>query len=83
MRNGQSPGRSAANKRLLFWFAVVVLATSAAFGLARTSGVRSMENFYYDYWHVLTGVRYEPRHAAFVSMDDETLVALKDDPLAF
>ncbi len=83
MRNGQSTGRSAANKRLVFWFAVVVLATSAAFGLARTSGVRSMENFYYDYWHVLTGVRYEPRHAAFVSMDDETLVALKDDPLAF
>ena len=28
-------------------------------------------------------MRYEPQHTAFVSMDDETLVALKDDPLAF
>jgi adenylate cyclase len=83
MPNEKPKGRSAASKRLLFWFAVVTVATAVAFGLARTSGVRSLENFYYDYWHVFSGVRYEPRHAAFVSMDDETLVALKDDPLAF
>ncbi len=28
-------------------------------------------------------MRYKPTHTAFVSVDDETLLALKDDPLAF
>ena len=62
---------------------VVVLACLFAFSLARTNWVRSLENIYYDYWHMLSGVRYEPRHTAFVSIDDETLTALKDDPLVF
>ena len=52
-------------------------------GLGRTSWHQSLENVYYDYWYVFSGVRYHPEHVAFVSMDDETLTALKDDPLAF
>ena len=62
---------------------VPVLAALAAVGLARTTWLESLENVYYDYWHIIAGVRYQPQHAAVVSMDDETLVALKDDPLAF
>lgn len=65
------------------WLAVATAATALALGLGRMDWHRSLENIYYDYWHVAAGVRYEPRHTAFVSMDDETLVALKDDPLAF
>jgi len=38
---------------------------------------------YTDNWHVLAGVRYMPRHTALVVIDDDTLAALKDDPLAF
>ncbi len=57
--------------------------TGLAVGLARTDWQQSLENIYYDSWHVISGVRYEPQHTAFVSVDDETLVALKDDPLAF
>ncbi|HEX2566900.1 MAG TPA: adenylate/guanylate cyclase domain-containing protein [Burkholderiales bacterium] len=74
---------SAAQKKLARWLAVVVAATAVAAGLARTEGHRSLEDFYYDYWHIQQGVRYKPEHTAFVSMDDETLLALKDDPLAF
>jgi adenylate cyclase len=70
-------------KQFLRWLGVAVVATGIAFGLARTDGMRALENIYYDYWHVISGVRYEPQHTAFVTMDDETLVALKDDPLAF
>jgi adenylate cyclase len=70
-------------KKFLRWLGVAVAATGLAFGLARTDGLRAIENIYHDYWHVLSGVRYEPQHTAFVTMDDETLVALKDDPLAF
>ena len=62
---------------------MVALTAAIAAGLARTNWCRALENIYYDYWHVFSGVRHVPQHAAFVSMDDETLVALKDDPLAF
>jgi adenylate cyclase len=65
------------------WLGVVAVATALAAGLARTDWHASLENVYYDYWHVLSGVRYEPEHAAFITVDDATLVAYKDDPLAF
>jgi hypothetical protein len=55
--------------------AVVVLACLLAFSPARTNWVRSLENIHYDCWQLLSGVRYLPRHAAFISIDDETLAA--------
>jgi len=70
-------------KRLFLLFAVVVLATVIAGGVARTNWHRALEDTYYDWWHVLSGVRYKPSHTALVTIDDETLLALKDDPLAF
>jgi class 3 adenylate cyclase len=70
-------------RKVLRWLGVTLAASGIAFGLARTDGLRVIENIYYDYWHVLAGVRYTPQHTAFVTMDDATLVALKDDPLAF
>jgi class 3 adenylate cyclase len=72
-----------AGKQIARFLAVVALATAFAAGIAETNWGRSVESTYYDYWHLLSGKRYEPKHTAFVSMDDETLVALKDDPLAF
>lgn len=70
-------------KTLLRWVGVVAVATGLAMGLARTEWHGALENVYYDYWHLVAGVRYEPRHAAFITVDDQTLAALKDDPLAF
>ena len=62
---------------------VVALACAVAVGTERTNWGRSLETFYSDYWHILAGVRYRPAHTAVVSVDDETLLALKDDPMAF
>jgi len=59
------------------------VAVGVAAGLARTEWHQGLENVYYDGWHVLAGARYEPRHTVFVSVDDATLLAYKDDPLAF
>jgi adenylate cyclase len=70
-------------KQLLTYLAMLAFACAVAMGIARTNWGRSAENIYYDYWHVYSGVRYEPSHTAFVSMDDETLLALREDPLAF
>ena len=74
---------SAFHKKLARWLGVVLAATVFAAALARTDWHRSLEDFYYDYWHVLTGKRYQPTHTAFITVDDATLVAFKDDPLAF
>ena len=68
---------------LLRNIAVLVLSTGLAAALARTEWVQALENTYYDYWHVFTGVRYAPSHTALVSIDDKTFLALKDDPLVF
>ncbi len=74
---------NALQKKLLRWLGVVAAATGLAVGLARTEWHSSLETVYYDYWHTIAGVRYEPKHTAFITVDDQTLLALKDDPLAF
>ncbi len=71
------------HKKLLRWLGVAAAATGLAVGLARTEWQRSLEDVYFDYWHVLSGVRYQPKHTVFITVDDATLLALKDDPLAF
>jgi len=81
--DGQQKDANLKTTRTFQYLAVVALATAFAVGIARTDWARSIENVYYDYWHVFSGQRYAPAHAAFVSVDDETLLALKDDPLAF
>jgi adenylate cyclase len=62
---------------------VAAAALLFAAGVAQTSWQRALEDRYYDWWHVSAGVRDGPRHTALVAVDDETLLALKDDPLAF
>ena len=62
---------------------VAAAALLLALGIAQTGWHRALEAMYYDWLHVIAGVRYEPRHAAMVAVDDETLLALRDDPLAF
>jgi class 3 adenylate cyclase len=74
---------TAFHKKLARWLGVVAAATGIAAGLARSDWHQGLENIYYDYWHVMTGVRYKPTHTAFITVDDQTLLALKDDPLAF
>jgi len=74
---------TAARKKILRWLGVVLAAGIAAAGLARTEWLHSLEDIYYDYWHIVSGVRYKPQYTAFITVDDATLAALKDDPLAF
>ena len=70
-------------KELLRIALVAAVALLLALGTARMSWHRALEDAYYDWWHVIAGVRYVSRHTAVVAIDDETLLALKDDPLAF
>jgi len=62
---------------------VALVACALAAALARTGWLRTLENLYADSWTMLAGERYTPRHTALVVIDDDTLAALKDDPIAF
>jgi len=42
-----------------------------------------LENIYADLWHRLAGVRHAPRHTVLVAVDDASLAAHADVPLAF
>lgn len=42
-----------------------------------------LENGYYDLWHRLSGQRRPAAHVAIVAIDEATLLAYKDIPLAF
>jgi class 3 adenylate cyclase len=70
-------------KQFLRWLGVVAASTALAMALARTDWHAGLENVYYDYWHVFAGARYAPQNTAFITVDDATLLAYKDDPLAF
>lgn len=70
-------------KRILRCLVVVVLAISVAVAIGRASWHRAVEDTYYDWWLLLAGTRYAPSHTALVSIDDETLLSFKDEPLAF
>jgi class 3 adenylate cyclase/CHASE2 domain-containing sensor protein len=63
--------------------AVVALALCLAFVIERAGWLVSLENVYYDYWHQLAGKRREAGHTAVIAVDDETLLLLRDEPLAF
>ena len=65
-------------RRLVRLIGVPLIACAASIGLAQTSWLQAIENIYYDYWHIISGVRYTPQHAAFVTVDDDTLVAYKE-----
>jgi adenylate cyclase len=43
----------------------------------------TLENIYDDLWHILVGLRTEPRHVVIVVIDNETLLNYRDEPLVF
>ncbi|MEZ4527677.1 MAG: adenylate/guanylate cyclase domain-containing protein [Desulfobacterales bacterium] len=68
-------------------YGLILLIVSIAFILTlaaeRNSLLRPLENIYYDLWHQLAGKRFSPRHVVIAALDDRTLLAHPDEPLAF
>jgi adenylate cyclase len=68
------------------WFlavAVALLSTGIAEGLYRSGVTDRIEYLYSDFWHRLAGQRYAPTRTALVMVDDPSLNARVDEPLAF
>lgn len=63
--------------------AAALLGTIAAESLYRSQLGGRAEALYGDLWHRLAGQRHEAQHVALVMIDDATLAAHADEPLAF
>ncbi|MBU0751731.1 MAG: adenylate/guanylate cyclase domain-containing protein [Gammaproteobacteria bacterium] len=60
-----------------------LFAACLAEGLYRTGAADRLEHLYSDVWHRVAGQRHAPAHAALVMIDDPSLNARPDEPLAF
>lgn len=68
------------------WFlavATALVSTGVAEGLYRSGFTDRLEYLYSDLWHRTAGQRYTPAHTALVIVDDPSLRARPDEPLAF
>lgn len=51
--------------------------------LFRAGWLNGWERWHYDLFHNLLGKRTDPQNVVIVSMDNETILALKDEPMVF
>jgi len=66
-------------------WAVLILILSCGAGLlaAQAGWLTGTDQACYDTWHHLAGRRYPPQHVVIVSIDEETRLAHRDEPLVF
>lgn len=69
--------------RLLWYLAVVLVAVLVVEWGARTGWLDSLDRLYSDAWHRMAGVRETPGHVVILAVDQATLDAHPDEPLAF
>jgi adenylate cyclase len=74
--------RNFRRKETFFHLLVLALSIFAVVtGVTWAGWLERPENFYYDLWHHLAGVRYQPRHVVIVALDEATLNEHPELPL--
>ena len=49
----------------------------------RMGWFNSAEDWYYDVWHQVAGLQFQPQHVVIVAIDDQTRLEHQDEPLVF
>jgi adenylate cyclase len=70
-------------KRHLPTVLLSILVTILVLMLMKAGWLGFLENGYYDLWHRLSGYRKPADHVVIVAIDEQTLLAYQDIPLAF
>jgi adenylate cyclase len=70
-------------KKAGYFIVLVCLSVGMSITAERNGWLTPTENTYYDAWHQLAGRRFVPSHSVIVAIDDVTLLAHEDEPLAF
>ena len=74
---------SALTRELKRYAVVTATASVTLIGAHWLGTLTSLDDFYYDAWHLVADKRRAATNVAIVSVDDDTFHRLKDDPLAF
>ena len=70
-------------RKFIYGLLLLVLISAAGEIVCQNGWFKAGEDRYYDLWHQLAGVRYQPRHVVIVAIDDQTRLAHLDEPLVF
>ncbi len=70
-------------KKNLFLVVLILFVSILSIMVSREGRLITIDSIYYDLWHILAGPRAEPKHVAIVSIDNETLLQFRDEPLVF
>jgi adenylate cyclase len=68
-------------RNLLFVAGLMLLVYGAVAGMTWAGWLEKPEAIYYDLWHQLAGVRYQPEHVVIVALDEPTLQEHSKEPL--
>jgi adenylate cyclase len=63
--------------------ALAIVSLGLAEGLYRAGWLDGWERWHYDLFHNVSGKMEEPQNVTIVSMDNETILSLKDEPMVF
>ncbi|MCX5893133.1 MAG: adenylate/guanylate cyclase domain-containing protein [Deltaproteobacteria bacterium] len=63
------------------FLALLVAVGAVVAGITWAGWLERPENLYYDLWHQLAGVRYQPQHVVIVALDEPTLKVHPTEPL--
>jgi class 3 adenylate cyclase/CHASE2 domain-containing sensor protein len=72
---------TAMTKKALHCLGLFLLILGGVYVLEHSGRLGPANEFYYDLWHQLAGVRYPPQHVVIVAVGDDTLAAHEDEPL--
>jgi adenylate cyclase len=70
-------------RKYLYILLILFIACIPAEVATRNGWLAPLENIYYDLWHQLKGKRHTPENVVIVAVDDQTLLAHQNEPLAF
>jgi adenylate cyclase len=68
-------------KKALYGLGLFLLIFGGVYLVEHSGRLGPANEFYYDLWHQLAGVRYQPQHVVIVAVGDDTLAAHADEPL--
>ncbi len=72
---------TAMTKKALYGLGLFLLILGGVYVLEHSGRLGPANEFYYDLWHQLAGVRCQPQHVVIVAVGDATLAAHADEPL--
>jgi len=71
------------HRKFLCGVLLIIFVSGGVEAALRMGWLNAAEDWYYDVWHHVAGLQYQPRHVVIVAIDDQTRLEHQDEPLVF